>query len=86
MSQQWFMSSEWNTCYATKSHHILNACSLSLSTGACKTSKIAEELGLTAMEDRKWFVQGACAPTGQGIYEAMTEMARLSKDFQNSKR
>ena len=59
---------------------------LSLSTGACKTSELAEDLGLTVMKDRKWFVQGACAPTGEGIYEAMAEMARLSKDFQKSKR
>nr|KAG5708006.1 hypothetical protein BaRGS_025144 [Batillaria attramentaria] len=54
--------------------------------GACKTSEVAEQLGLHKMTDRKWFVQGACAPTGQGIYEAMQELARLSKDFKQSQR
>ena len=32
------------------------------------------------MGNRKWFVQGACATTGEGIYEAMNEMARMIKD------
>ncbi|KAK7113990.1 uncharacterized protein [Littorina saxatilis] len=54
--------------------------------GACNTSEVADLMGLNLMKDRKWFVQGACAPTAEGIYEAMAELARLSKEFQNSKR
>lgn len=53
--------------------------------GACTTSEVAELLGLHLLKDRKWFVQGTCATKGQGIYEAMEEMARLSKDFQQTK-
>ncbi|XP_012935259.1 ADP-ribosylation factor [Aplysia californica] len=52
--------------------------------GALTTSQIADQLGLTDVTDRKWFVQGACAPNGEGIYESMHEMARLVKEFQRS--
>ncbi|GFN76141.1 ADP-ribosylation factor 1 [Plakobranchus ocellatus] len=51
--------------------------------GALSTAKIADGLGLRELRDRKWYVQGACAVNGDGIYEAMHEMARLVKEFQN---
>ena len=50
--------------------------------GAMGTSQVADKLGLHKIRDRKWFVQGACATNGDGIYEAMGEMARLVKEFQ----
>ena len=50
--------------------------------GALSTSEVAERLGLFQLKSRKWHVQGACAPSGDGIYEAMGEMARLVKEFQ----
>ncbi|ESO82278.1 hypothetical protein LOTGIDRAFT_135017 [Lottia gigantea] len=53
--------------------------------GALKTSEVAERLGMASFRDRKWFIQGACAKTGEGIYESMTEMARLVKQFQNTR-
>ena len=49
--------------------------------GALTTGQVADSLGLDTVRDRKWFVQGACAKTGEGIYEAMGEMARLVKEF-----
>ncbi|OWF52172.1 ADP-ribosylation factor-like [Mizuhopecten yessoensis] len=47
---------------------------------AMNTSDIAEKMCLTKLTGRKWFVQGACAMTGEGIYEGMKEMARLTKE------
>ena len=52
--------------------------------GAMSSSEVADKLGLNEIRDRKWYVQGACAPSGEGIYEAMGEMARLVKEFQKS--
>lgn len=52
--------------------------------GALSTSQVADQLGLDQVRDRKWHVQGACAKTGDGIYEAMGEMARLVKEFKKS--
>ncbi|KAK3705868.1 hypothetical protein RRG08_058949 [Elysia crispata] len=49
-------------------------------TEALTTSEVADGLGLREITDRKWYVQGACAETGDGIYESMQEMARLVKE------
>ncbi|BFZ04960.1 hypothetical protein BsWGS_07999 [Bradybaena similaris] len=49
--------------------------------GALSTSELADRLGLLKVRDRKWFVQGACAISGDGIYEGMQEMAKLVKEF-----
>jgi len=50
--------------------------------GAMSPSKVAEGLGLLSMTNRKWHIQGACAKSGEGIYEGMAEMAKLVKEFQ----
>ncbi|KAJ8308023.1 hypothetical protein KUTeg_012897 [Tegillarca granosa] len=44
---------------------------------AMKTSEIADALQLSMLRDRKWHIQGACATTGDGIYESVNEMSRL---------
>ncbi|CAG5129341.1 unnamed protein product [Candidula unifasciata] len=49
--------------------------------GALPTAEVANRLGLCELRDRKWFVQGACAISGDGIYEGMQEMAKLVKEF-----
>lgn len=49
--------------------------------GALSTSELADRLGLLKVRDRKWFVQGACAISGEGICEGMQEMAKLVKEF-----
>lgn len=46
---------------------------------------IASSLGLAELQNRRWFVQGTSALTGTGVLEAMQELARLTKDFQNSR-
>ena len=58
---------------------------INIFTGALKTSEVADRLGMPEFRDRKWYIQGACAKTGEGIYEAMTEMARLVKLFKSSR-
>lgn len=43
-------------------------------------SEVADGLGLPKMTGRKWYIHGACAPTGEGIFESMKEMADLVKN------
>ena len=47
--------------------------------------EIASALGLAELKDRRWFVQGTSALTGAGVYEAMQELATLTKEFQKSR-
>lgn len=51
---------------------------------AMNPAKIVDALELRQLGSRKWHVQGACAVNGEGIYEAMHEMARLVKETQKS--
>lgn len=51
---------------------------------AMKTSEIADALQLSMLRDRKWHIQGACATTGDGIYESVNEMSRLVKQYKKS--
>merc|ERR1719223_1719901 len=37
---------------------------------------VIEKLGLQSMQKRQWFVQSACATTGDGLYEGMDWMSR----------
>ncbi|XP_033734420.1 ADP-ribosylation factor-like [Pecten maximus] len=53
---------------------------------ALKTSEIADKMCLPKLTGRKWFVQGTCAMTGDGIYEGMKEMARLVKENKKNNR
>lgn len=34
-------------------------------------SEITERLGLNGLRNRQWYVQGACATTGEGLYEGL---------------
>ena len=54
--------------------------------GAAGVSEVAQKLQLPEQTGRKWHIQGTCATTGEGVYEAMQEMARLVKDFKKSSR
>ncbi|KAH3858968.1 ADP-ribosylation factor 3-like [Dreissena polymorpha] len=49
------------------------------------TSKIVEYLNLNKLSDRKWYVQGTNAITGDGIYEAMDQLASLVKVFKRTR-
>merc|ERR1712032_1006952 len=39
--------------------------------GAMSSREMGEKLGLPAMRNRKWFIQSACAVTGEGLYEGL---------------
>ena len=50
------------------------------------SDKMAGHLGLLQERNHPWFVQAACAESGDGIYEAMEELAKLVKEFQSKSR
>merc|ERR1719199_413884 len=39
-------------------------------------AEITEKLGLQSMRNRQWFIQSACATTGDGLYEGLDWMSR----------
>jgi len=47
------------------------------------TAEITEKLGLHAVRNRDWFVQSACATSGDGLYEGLDW---LSRALQNVKK
>ncbi|CAF2325150.1 unnamed protein product [Rotaria sp. Silwood2] len=47
---------------------------------AVKPSELIEQLNLHSISRRKWFIQSACAITGDGIVEAMQQLAQMIKD------
>ncbi|XP_064394327.1 uncharacterized protein LOC135341651 [Halichondria panicea] len=49
---------------------------------ACSTSDVAEKLGLNQVRDRKWYVHGTSALTGEGVLESVTELSKLVREFQ----
>jgi small GTP-binding protein len=38
---------------------------------AMKVQEVTERLGLNKLRNRQWFIQGASAPTGDGLYEGL---------------
>ena len=50
--------------------------------GALSCGKLVErmELDKLAKTRNKWFIQNACALNGEGIYEAMKQMADMVKE------
>ena len=47
---------------------------------AMNASEVADGLALPKMTNRKWYIHGACAMTGDGIFESMKEMADMIKE------
>lgn len=50
---------------------------------ALPCAKIVDQMNLGSLLSRynnKWFIQSACAVTGDGIYEAMNQMANMIKE------
>ncbi|XP_070566757.1 ADP-ribosylation factor 3-like [Ptychodera flava] len=47
--------------------------------GACSPAEIIEALGLKSLRHHAWYVQGAVATNGSGIYEGITELANMVK-------
>ncbi|KAK7113988.1 uncharacterized protein [Littorina saxatilis] len=46
---------------------------------ATSVADIAEEMGILDLKDRKWHIQGTCAPTGEGLASGMQALAKLVK-------
>merc|ERR1712150_346523 len=44
--------------------------------GAMPTAEVSQKLGLTDMRNRQWFIQSACATTGDGLYEGLDWLSR----------
>jgi len=44
---------------------------------AMPAAELTEQLGLHDLSDRQWFIQAACATTGDGLYEGLDWMSRV---------
>ena len=55
-----------------KLHKPKYKCTFFFIISAMKPHEIQEKLGLTRIRDRNWYVQPACATTGDGLYEGLT--------------
>lgn len=45
-----------------------------------KVQEVTERLGLNKLRNRQWYIQGASAPTGDGLYEGLDWLSNtLSK-------
>ena len=51
-----------------------------------KPHEIQEKLGLTRIRDRNWYVQPACATTGDGLYEGLTWLTSNHKSWIKAKK
>ena len=51
--------------------------------GAATPGELISEFGMHELRDRKWYVQAACAVTGEGIYESLETLAGYVKDFKS---
>jgi len=43
---------------------------------AMAAAEVTDKLGLSNMRNRQWFIQSACATTGDGLYEGLDWMSR----------
>merc|ERR1712232_573472 len=43
---------------------------------AMAAAEVTEKLGLSQMRNRQWFIQSACATTGDGLYEGLDWLSR----------
>merc|ERR1711933_328847 len=43
---------------------------------AMPAAEVTERLGLHNMRNRQWFIQSACATTGDGLYEGLDWLSR----------
>lgn len=51
---------------------------------AATPSEVANSLGLSKVQGRKWHVQGTSATIGEGLLEGMQELSGLVRQFQSS--
>jgi signal recognition particle receptor subunit beta len=47
---------------------------------AIKPSELIEQLSLHSISRQRWYIQSACALTGDGIVEGMQQLSKMIKD------
>ncbi len=47
---------------------------------ALKPSELIEQLSLHSISRRRWYIQSACALTGDGIVEGMQQLSKMIKE------
>ena len=53
---------------------------------ALTPSDLAMKLGLSQLRNHEWHIAGTCGTAGDGLYEAMQQLARLVKQFQKNRK
>ena len=53
---------------------------------AANTADLATKLGLNQVRTHRWFIQGTCAVSGDGLLEAMSELGKMVKEYKKSKK
>jgi hypothetical protein len=46
-------------------------------------AEISEELGLPSLRSHEWYIQGTCAPTGEGLYEGLDWFSKIVNQKKN---
>jgi len=54
-------------------------------TDALSTSGVVQHMSLEKLTSRKWYVQGTCATNGEGIYEAMSQLSTMVREFKKGR-
>ncbi|XP_071485767.1 uncharacterized protein [Diadema setosum] len=52
--------------------------------GASGVTKLIDELHLRNLTRNPWHIQGACATTGDGLYEGLNQLAKMIREFKKS--
>ena len=47
---------------------------------AMSVNDVTEKLGLNQLRNRKWYIQGCCATTGDGLYEGLDWLSKALKN------
>jgi signal recognition particle receptor subunit beta len=47
---------------------------------AMSVNEVTEKLGLNQLKNRKWYIQGCCATTGDGLYEGLDWLSNALKN------
>ena len=50
--------------------------------GALSPAEVCEAFGLFNLRNRRWHIQGTCAPKGEGLYEGLDWLASALKEMQ----
>ena len=53
---------------------------------AVTPTDLAMKLGLSQLRNHEWHIAGTCGTSGDGLYEAMHQLAKLVKEFQKHRK